>query len=84
MCGMDTGLVWIISSVESYTAVFVLEYVTVDSDYLLATSMISLDLSWICEVGIVAFEGSLMTLGGCLFCLPSLCVRLIMLAVVDK
>ena len=37
--GIDNGLVWMGSSVRSFTDVFVPEYVSDDSDYLMATSM---------------------------------------------
>ena len=83
LCGLDTGWVWMISSVASCTAEFVLEYASVNSDSLLYISMFPLNLSWICEEDNVDSEGSLETPGYCLFCLTSSCARKITLAMVD-
>ena len=72
------------SSVASCTENFVLEYISSDSEYFLAVSMFSLNLSCLCEVDKLAFEGSLVIPGHCLFCLPILCAQPIPLAMVDE
>ena len=40
VCGIDTGLFFMVSSVVSFTAVFELEYASAIIDYLTDTSMI--------------------------------------------
>ena len=84
VCDLYTGLVWMKSSVESFTAVFVLEHVSAVSDYLIVIYMFWLNFSLLLEVDEVMLEGSLVLSFRFLFVLPSLCAWPILLAMVDE
>ena len=84
VCGLDTGWVWMISSTAYWIAYLLLEYFSADSDYLLHTSMFSLNPSWLSEVDEFSCEVFLVTPGRFLFCLSILCDQLIPLAMVGE
>ena len=66
VCGMDTGLFWMISSFLYITSLIGLGYASVVIDTLLAISKFSLGLSWLFEVGKIIFKVSLVTPSCCL------------------
>ena len=83
VCVVGMGLIWILSYVVSVADIYGLEHVSVVSDYLLATTIVSINLSWLCEVGEVEFKGPWVTPGCCLF-FPSFCERPIMLYMIGE